>query len=353
MWPFKRAVEKRDSSYTSALLSLLTARATGDSAQIESTWAAEIAATMYSRSFMSATVLPKNARTAAITPSFLGQVGRDLVRRGESLHLIDMADGRVQLRPAGSWDVRGGPREADWNYRLDMYGPSLQESRFVPSAEVIHTKYQTDSGRPWRGVSPLAGARQTSDLLSALELRLSQEVAGPSGYILPLPMAPQAKDISDPLAPLIADIRGAKGSTVFTETVSGGWGEGKASAPQRDWMPSRFGANPPEALKALRSDAGEAVLVACGVPTAMVMGNSDGTAMREGFRRFVMLAVEPLLDSVRFELSKKLETEISFDLRGLWAHDLQGRASAFQKLVAAGLDIQDALNKSGLMIADE
>ena len=353
MWPFKRPVEKRDSSYTSALLSLLVSRATGDFQNVGATWAAEVAGILYSRAFSSAKVTPTNDLTAAITPSVMGQIGRDLVRRGESLHWIDMDSGRMELRPAGSWDIRGGPRESDWRYRIDLHGPSLQESQFVPSSEVIHAKYQTDSGRPWRGVSPLAGASLSSDLLSALELRLSQEAAGPSGYVLPLPMAPQSKDSSDPLAPLIADIRSSKGSTVFTETVSGGWGEGKSAAPQRDWMPSRFGANPPDVLKSLRSDAGMAVLAACGIPTAMVMGNSDGTAMREAYRRFVMLIVDPILDTLRAEIERKLETEVNFDLRALFAHDLQGRASAFQKLIAGGLSIQDSIQASGLLIIED
>ena len=351
MWPFKRA-ETRDSSYTDALVSLLVSRATGDSAQISATWAAEVSALLYARAFAAARVSPKNTLTAAITPAFLGQVGRSLVRRGESLHMIDMDSGRLELRPAGSWDVRGGPRESDWAYRMDLCGPSVQTSRHAPSAEVVHARYQTDPSSPWRGVSPLAGASLTADLLAALELRLGQECLGASGYVMPMPQAPGVDDL-DPLAKLVADVKSARGGTVFTETQAGGWGEGKASAPVKDWQPSRFGSNPPEVLKSLRSDAGMAVLAACGIPTAMVMGTSDGTAMRESFRRFVMLIIEPLLDSVRFELSKKLETEISFDLRGLWAHDLSGRAQAFQRLVAAGLDIQDSLNKSGLLIADE
>ena len=62
-----------------------------------------------------------------------------------------------------------------------------------------------------------------------------------------------------------------------------------------------------------------------------------------------MGAVEPLLAIVREELEKKLETRIAFDLTGLWAHDLAGRAQAFQKLVAGGVGVDEALAKSGLM----
>ena len=194
MWPFKRA-ETRDSSYTDSLLSLLVSRATGDSAQISATWAAEVSAILYARAFAAARVSPTSTKTAAITPAVMGQIGRDLVRRGESLHLIDMDSGRLELRPAGSWDVRGGPRESDWAYRIDLCGPSVQQSRLAPSAEVVHARYQTDPSSPWRGISPMAGSHLTPDLLAALELRLGQEAAGPSGFIMPMPQAPSGGDL--------------------------------------------------------------------------------------------------------------------------------------------------------------
>ena len=38
----------------------------------------------------------------------------------------------------------------------------------------------------------------------------------------------------------------------------------------------------------------------------------------------------------------KLDVDVRFDLRGLWAHDLQGRASAFQRPVAGGMDLAAA-----------
>ena len=66
-----------------------------------------------------------------------------------------------------------------------------------------------------------------------------------------------------------------------------------------------------------------------------------------------MGAVEPLLNLVAEEVAAKLETRVSFDLGGLWAHDLQGgRAAAFQKLVAGGVPVQEALVTSGLLAAE-
>ena len=48
--------------------------------------------------------------------------------------------------------------------------------------------------------------------------------------------------------------------------ATAGWGEGKASAPQSDWNPRRFGANPPVALVNLQNEAALTVLSACGIP---------------------------------------------------------------------------------------
>ena len=72
------------------------------------------------------------------------------------------------------------------------------------------------------------------------------------------------------------------------------------------------------------------VLDACGVPRALAE-SADGTAAREGWRRFVMGSVEPLLAIVREELAVKLDVPgLAFDLSPLWAHDLAGRAAAVQ-----------------------
>ena len=119
-------------------------------------------------------------------------------------------------------------------------------------------------------------------------------------------------------------------------------------APTSDWKPHRFGANPPAALPSLRTEAGESVLSACGVPVSLVT-DADGTSQREAWRRFVMGAVEPLLAVVGMEVEAKLETRVSFDLSRLWAHDLAGRAAAFKAMVAAGMEIERAVTAAGLL----
>ena len=350
MWPFTKLakLERRESQpFTDAVIQALVSQAEGsqpgDPAQ---TWALECAANLYASAFAAAKVTGE--RTEALSPQYMAHTARNLIRRGESLSLIDIDRGGLVFHQVGSWDVLGPPREAGWWYRLNLFGPSGNSTRFVESAQVLHFRFAYDPARPWHGIGPLGWARDSAGLMANLERRLSEEAGGPVAYILPIPRDGGSGGDEDPLAMLKADIGRAKGRTILSETTAAGWGEGMASAPRSDWKPSRLGASPPDVLRGLRSEAGMAVLSACGVPVSLAT-DADGTSQRESWRRFVMGAVEPLLEIVREELERKLETEIDFNLSGLWAHDLQGRASAFVKLVSGGMDLGTAVGVSGVM----
>ena len=345
------AVEKRETlPFTDAVIKAIVNQAEGttpgDPAQV---WALECAANLYARAFAAAKITGE--RTEALSPTFMALTARDLIRRGDSLHLIEIKRGALSLLPAGSWDVRGSHDEDAWFYRLDLFGPSGNITRFVPSGQVLHFRYAYDPARPWRGVGPLGWAADTGALTGNLEKRLSQEAGGAVAHVVPIPQDGGSGEDDDPLKMLKADIAAAKGRTILTETTSAGMGEGRASAPISDWKPQRLGANPPDVLRGLRSDAGMTVLSACGVPVSLAT-DADGTSQRESWRRFIMGAVEPLLELVVEELERKLETDIDFDLSGLWAHDLQGRAAAFQKMIAGGMEIERAVAASGLMVGD-
>ena len=277
-----------------------------------------------------------------VGPQVRALIARNLIRRGESLHLLTVDRGTVRLTPAGSWDVRGGWHEADWWYRLDTFGPSGNATHFVPSGAAVHCRYAIDPSRPWLGISPLGWARSTGTLAANLETRLGQEAGGTVAHLLPIPQDGGDGTDGDPLKGLKADITAARGGTVLTETTAAGWGEGKAAAPQADWKPQRIGANPPPVLPTLRADVFGAVLNACGVPVSLAT-DADGTSQRESFRRFLTTGLEPVGELVAAELSDKLETPIRFSFTQTYAHDLAGRAAAFQKLVGGGMATGDAL----------
>ena len=135
---------------------------------------------------------------------------------------------------------------------------------------------------------------------------------------------------------------------MLLETTAAGWDTGMTGAPHRDWRSARLGPEPPEALATVRRDTFEAVLAATGTPPSLFT-DADGTAQREAFRRYLTLTVAPLGRLLAAELTAKLETPVSLDFASLYAHDLVGRASAFQRLVSSGLELQEALAISGLL----
>ena len=188
----------------------------------------------------------------------------------------------------------------------------------------------------------------SAGLLASLERRLAEEAAGPVGHVVPIPLPPaEDEEDDDPLVGLQRTISALAGRVALVETTSAGFGLGPSEAPRQDWNPRRIGANPPDVLRALRSDAGESILNACGVPSGLVV-DRDGTAAREAIRRFYTTTVEPKALELAGLLSEVLETPVAFSFRRAWAHDLVGRADAFKTLVDAGLSTEDALRRSGM-----
>ena len=108
---------------------------------------------------------------------------------------------------------------------------------------------------------------------------------------------------------------------MMLETTSAGLGEGRAASPASDWTPKRLGAAPPDVIAKLRAEGSAGVIAACGIPPSLATANSDGTAQREGYRRFVATSVRPKALEIAAELSEKLERPISFNFDELRADD--------------------------------
>ena len=103
-WPWQKR-EKRDSGgdFSDAVLRLIEAQAAGTAADASSTAAVEVASGALSRAFTSARVEGPPHVRQAVTPVFLAQVGRDLIRSGDSMHVIDVDRmGRVSVLPCSS-----------------------------------------------------------------------------------------------------------------------------------------------------------------------------------------------------------------------------------------------------------
>ena len=356
-WPWEKT-EKRESqpftdAFTQALYSLAGGGAITDP---KSLGALEIAAGFWARAFASAKVTPVNNITASLTPSKLALIGRELCRRGEAVLKIQVSGGRVQLLPAGSWDISGGPEKDSWTYRVDLFGASVHRTEFSPSAGLLHFRYATDPGVPWVGLSPLAYARDTGTIAASLEKRLGQELGGAVARVIPMPESPPetagTEDNPKPFDYLKRDLATAKGEAFFVETTSAGYGDGPSAAPRQDWTQKRIGADPPETLEKIRNAVGETILACCGVPVELAE-IGQGTAAREAWRRFLHATIDPLGKLVAEELTEKFEFPVSLSFDSLMASDISGRARAFQSLVGGGMDVTKAATLSGLMEAEE
>ena len=69
-------------------------------------------------------------------------------------------------------------------------------------------------------------------------------------------------------------------------------------------------------------------------------------------RRWAMGPLAGLAATMEAEIATKLDQPVRFDFSGLWAHDLAGRAGAYQKMIAGGMDIERAAGLAGLMAGD-
>lgn len=343
-WPWSRK-ETRDSGgdFEQAVLRAIESEAAGTAADTGSTAAVEAGAGALSRAFSSAQVEGAPHILESVTPAFLGRVGRDLVRSGESMHVIDMnRAGRVSLLPCSSWHFEGSAHPETWRVRATYFGPSTSTTKHLPFSGVVFVQWGTAPGTPYVGIGPLRWANLTARLQSETERSLADESRGPLAQLLAIP----TDGGGDELRQLKADIKAARGKAAFVETVSSGWGEGVSSAPRKDWVANRLGPNPPQTLAAIRKDGFDAVLAATGTPPSLFT-DADGTAQRESLRRWHQNLVLPLARLLETELRLKLEGEcrLVFDA---YALDMVSRASVVDKLVRAGVPIATALAAVGL-----
>ena len=346
-WPWQR--EKRDSGgdFSDAVVRLIEAQAAGTAADASSTAAVEAASGALSRAFASAAVVGADWVQDAVSPTTLAQIGRDLIRSGDSMHVIRVgSDGMVQLIPASSWHWEGNHDPASWTVRVTAYGPSTSTTWNLPASGVVFVRWGGTPGQPYVGTGPLSWAHTTARLQSETERSLADEAGGPLAQLLAIPSDGGDDSDSDPLKLLRADISGARGKALLVETSSAGWGEGKTAAPQADWKQHRLGPMPPESMATIRKDTFEAVLAACGTPPSLFL-DSDGTSQREAVRRWHLNLVLPLARLVEHELTAKLETPVGLKFDS-YALDMVSRANVVAKLAQAGVPMATALGAVGM-----
>ena len=302
---------------------------------------------VWERGLAAARVSPATNRTAALTPALLGYIGRYLLRHGQVVFEIRIVRGGVVLAPASTWQVFGGPDPATWEWELDFQGPSYRHRKRLAAPRVLNLTYAVDSGAPWQGVSPLNAGGVTNSLLASLETALAREANTATAYLAPVPDTKQAGTLQ-------SDIRGADGKLLLVDSVhsDAAWGLGQESKQPGDWDIKRAGANPPMPLIDLRSRAELSVLAAAGVGVTL-LSQSDGTAKREDYRRFLHGTLQPVGRILADQLGAALgQPGIAFDFSQLSAADLAGRARAYGIMTGAGVSVADAAEIAQLPIED-
>jgi len=347
MWPFGKKTEKRSAGgYSDVITQAIEQAARVKVSDAGALAALEAASGFVGRAFMAAMVEPE---MPGITPDWLALQGRQLVRAGESMSLVAMNGGMVELVPVAFWNFENFENDPDfedrWEARITTYGPSTTRTRIVGRNRLVFVKWGTNPGTRYRGVSPSTWASLSSRLNAGLEKALADELGGPVAQILPIPHDPGNADAeTDPLAGLKTAIGKAAGKAVLLESTAAGWDDG--AAPRRDWMASRLGANPPQSLAMIQKHSFMSTLAACGLSIAL-FDDSDGTSKREALRQAHMGVVRPLARLLEHELTMRLDTpvRIRFDSYPL---DMVSRAQVIEKLTGAGVAMNVAMEAVGL-----
>ena len=353
-WPWQRR-EVRESggtTYTQLVSRLIAAQADGQIAPANETAAVESVAGLLSRSFAAAEVQGPAWVQAAVTPRVLSQIGRDVIRVGESLHVIRVDHmGNVHLVPASTWYWEGDADPSTWLCTATGYGPSGSQTWRLPAAATVFMSWGSATARPYIGIGPTGWASLAGRLAAEAERSLADESGGPLAQLLAVPSDGGDGGDDDPLTDLKSDISGAKGKALLLETVASAWGEGRGAAPARDWVASRLGPNPPASLVTLSKDAHARVLAACGA-SGPLFDDSDGTSKREALRQWHMGTVKPLARLLEHELSARFDTPVKLAFDG-YPRDMVSRAAVFSKLIAAeGVSVEKALEIAGLTGAE-
>ena len=136
------------------------------------------------------------------------------------------------------------------------------------------------------------------------------------------------------------------GKVALPETTSGGRGD-LSQAPRRDWDPKRLGPMPTASEVELRSQVEVSICALYGISPSIVSAISDGTAMKESWRRTQTGLFAVLGKLVASELRRAIELPFEFSFAPLRALDLAGNARAVHTLAQSGVPVDEALKLSG------
>ena len=348
MFGFKRReVRASGDNYAEMKTREFQRRAEGQNGKPEVLAGVQACVGLWERSMASATVQPASTALQAVCPRFLGLIGRMLALNGDFVALIEVINGAVYLRPASQHEVYGDFRT--WTYWLYLDGPTAgTHTARVPADEVVHFRMGADSRRPWEGIGALQLSKESADLASAIEAALVEELKLPIGRIAPHAGAPEQLSVYGD--------RLRMGGLFSVRGFDAQRGQ-DASAKFR---PAPYGPEPDEPMRSLRRDVRDELANLFGIPPTLFDARGDGSAAREGWRRWWVGTMAPVAGMVQDELKMKLDPAATVGLDALRASDEDGRsraisrrATAAQTFMAAGIERDEALRLAGIETSAE
>ena len=228
-WLWQKS-ERREAigGYTDIIGRLIEAQAAGTTANASATAAVEAASGSLSRAFAAAEVDGPDWAKEAVTGRVLAQIGRDLIRVGESLHVIRYMAGRLVLIPCSTWYFEGDADASTWACTATAYGPSGSSTWRVLWNSVVFASWGSPTARPYHGIGPTGWASETSRLSAETEKSLADEAAGPLAQLIAIPQdGGDDTDDADPLGQLKATIATARGKALLVETTQAGFDQGQ------------------------------------------------------------------------------------------------------------------------------
>ena len=250
------AIERRQQSATDVLIASIqaSARSVVDSA---GTAAVESAAGSLSRAFASAAITGPDWARRSIGPVFLSQVGRQLVRAGQSMHVIEVsADGALEFQPCSSWNIEGaGASPSTWIVEATVNSPNRAITRRLPFGAVVFATWGSLAGRPYSGRGPLEWASISARLQSETERSLADESGGPIAQLIPVPGGRRRRGRRRPGT---AEAKGrhcqddkGRGAVLVETTAARSWSEGRIGLHHVERLGSRSGLGPASATASL------------------------------------------------------------------------------------------------------
>lgn len=286
----------------------------------------------WSRAFA---MLDPNPDPHPLGADVLAAVGLDLCLRGQSVWHVSVDGSDLILRRAASWAIQSAGR-----YSLSIPEPHGTETVRALDGEVLNLRINAPAAAPWQGRSPFALMGGSPALLAEIEAAVSGAVEWVGRGLLPFPDSVPAEQQTAALAGLKA---GGRLAVVRSkEDFQAATGAGRASEFRRvELGPDLERADLSPLIGALHNR----LLAAAGIPGALFAESGNAGSAREAYRAFTLQTIAPISRGLLPELAKVGVASLSTG--SMLSADVAGRARAVSALVAAGMTLEDALDKVG------